>query len=175
MAPLVLFLRIFSSIGYICAATAFLLGAYILSKNMRNVVNQTAFLLTTSTSVWSFGLASEVISLSMDSGLFWSRFLHSGVIFIPVTYFHFIAALLGIDKPKKRIIQAAYCAATLLFILNIKGFVVPSVSPKGFFNYYTNPGPLYPVLLAGFFLYASLAIIFLLKRYGQCAGAKRMQ
>jgi hypothetical protein len=165
----------FSGTGYISAVTAFMLGCYILIKNKSDIVNQTAFLLTISTAIWSLGLAAEVISLTRESALFWSRFLHSGVIFIPVIYFHFISALLGCHKDKILFIKIGYVTAFILLLFNTKGLVVADVKPKSFFNYYTEPGVLYSLLLFTFFVFTIYGFILLLKKVKQSKGHKKNQ
>jgi HD-GYP domain-containing protein (c-di-GMP phosphodiesterase class II) len=168
-------LPIFSIIGYISAIVTFFLGTFVLYKDANNIINKTGFILTLCISIWSFGLASEVISPTKNIGLFWSRFLHVGVIFIPAAYLHFINSFLDYNKRNIFLIKLAYFIATLLFLFNLFGLVVKDVSPKLFFNYYTDPGILYPLLLFTFFIFTAYAFILLIKKAKKVRGYKRNQ
>ncbi len=168
-------LSIFSIIGYISAIVTFFLGTFVLFKNTNNIINKTGFILTLCISIWSFGLASEVISPTKNIGLFWARFLHIGVIFIPAAYLHFINSFLDYNKRNIFLIKLAYFIATLLFLFNLFGLVVKDVSPKFFFNYYTDPGILYPLLLFTFFIFTAYAFILLIKKSKETKGYKRNQ
>ncbi len=80
----------FSSAAFIICGLNLILGVYAYFKR-RSIITRNFLFLSLSVAIWACGLGFEVISPNEDIGLFWAKFLHLGVAFIPSTYFYFIS------------------------------------------------------------------------------------
>jgi len=161
----------------VCLTTAFVnlvLGGMAYFKH-KTVLTMRFFLLCASVAIWSAGLGLEVISDSREIALFWSRFLHMGVIFIPITYLHFIVKALELDSQNRRLIIFIYLFSFVFSLANFSDLVVKDVSAKLSYNYYTDPGKLYPVLLLMFSIIIGYAIYLLFSSIKATTGNLKNQ
>jgi len=129
--------------------------------------------LNISVGIWSLGLGLEVIARDPAVALFWSKFHYCGVVFIPITYFHFITSLVNVTKDKIKSIRAGYIIAGILLIINLFGGLVATVSPKQIFRYYTDAGSFYPLLLIYFAVYIIYAFYLQIKTFFRVDGYER--
>ncbi len=159
-----------------CFLTAFInltLGFFSFLKGKK--AGKIFFLLCFSVAVWSLFMGLEVISTVQSIGFLFSKLLHAGVIFIPVTYLHFSTSFLKITHKKRRIIITGYILACIMLILDAFGLVVRGVSKKYYFNYFTDPGLFYPVLLLMFFSLVAYAVYLLIKAYPASSSLQKKQ
>lgn len=91
-----------------------------------------------------------------SNALFWSRIMHYGVCFLPAFFTHYVYTLLNLQNEKKKLIYISYAGAFLLCAANFFGLLVPSVSEKLYFRYYTDPGILYPILMGYFSIFITV-------------------
>lgn len=147
-----------------CWATGALSAALGLFVYLRQSCQRIAlifFWMCSTIALWSLCLGSEVVSAQASQALLWARVMHFGVIFIGPAFLHFCLALLK-NKRTKALLTAYLLAVPLVFI-NFTDLLVPSVSRKGYFQYYTDSGIGYPFLLAHFFAFSGLGIFLLIK------------
>ena len=124
---------------------------------------------------WSFGLGLMVIAKSEGEALFWLKGIHYfGAIFIPAFFLHFVLAFLNIDKIKKKVIIFSYSLAIILQVCNFTGLFA-TVSRKGPFNYYTEPGMFYIVFVIMFFVCVVYAHYLLFIFYKDSFGLRKKQ
>ncbi|MCP4481449.1 MAG: diguanylate cyclase [bacterium] len=145
-------LFIFALSCFTTAVLSFILGIFIITRDYKRSLYKSVFLFYLSVFVWTLGLGLEVISTDKSVALFWSRFLHTGVIFLAPSFLYFISTYVKRLEQNLKFIIFLYFIAGIFFICNLLGFIVPDVSPKFYFNYYTEPGFLYWYLL-GFFIF----------------------
>jgi len=126
-----------------------------------------------SVGIWSLGLGLEVISKDAAVALFWSKFHYCGVVFIPITYFHFVASLVNVAKEKIKSIRIGYIIAIALLIINLFGGIVSTVSPKQIFRHYTDAGTFYPLMGVYFAVYIAYAFYLQIKTFLKVHGYER--
>ena len=149
----------------ICLA---LFGLFIINKKHDSPLNLTFALLCFSTSLWSFGYSMMYASLSETNALFWARIGYVGVIYIPISLYHFTVTLLKQKRNPFSLISLylfsffwLWASQTNYFLNGVRTF---------FWGYYPTVGFLYPLWV---FVYVTLFIIsvgLLLKSYNDKTG-----
>ncbi|GMQ94978.1 MAG: hypothetical protein BMS9Abin13_088 [Patescibacteria group bacterium] len=147
------------------AITSLILGALVLSRNVKNKVNITFALFTLAITVWSIGYFFWQIALTAPGALLWSKIFMAAAIFIPIFYFHFTVTFLGIEKTQKIFVWIAYILGLFFFILNFTPYFIASVTPKLSFAFWPNPGIFYHSFLAAWFLYVVYTTYLLYKEF----------
>lgn len=125
------------------AISAFGLGLFVLGKNPNQPLNRRFCVFQIFIACWSFGEAMQFVSTTQSEGIFWNRFEHVGVAFIPATFLHFVFTLLDIAGQKRRQIQVAYLYSALFSSLLFNYQFLPPPTPKFQLRYCAEPGPLY--------------------------------
>lgn len=102
-----------------------------------------------------FGISLIIGSSATDPTVaYWAWFLNITNVFTVATYAHF--GLRAVDQHIKYrwFILGSYAVAFILFGLALlfPHAFIPEVTPKMYFNYYLNPGPLYHLMLVYFFI-----------------------
>jgi len=87
------------------AVSAFGLSLFVLGRNPNHPVNRLFCIFHVFIACWSFGEAMMIVSGTQSEGIFWNRFEHLAVIFIPATFMHFAFALLELNQQKKYTIR----------------------------------------------------------------------
>jgi signal transduction histidine kinase len=151
------------------------LGIFVYLKNRKGTVNKTYGLTTIFIGIWSYSYFFWQIAISESSALFWCRALMVGAIFIPPAYLHFVLALLGLHKEKKRIVISSYIFGSFFFFLNFTSLFVKDVSPKLFFNYWPSAGVTFLPFLFLFFICVIYAIAVMIKVQKQSSGIRQAQ
>lgn len=159
------------------AIVALIFGLIVISRNTKNIINQTGFLLTVATAFWSFGYW-RWLSIYNDgqAALLWTRILSIGSTLIPLFYFHWIVSLLGLNKKKKRLIWLSYFLTAFFLLFSFSDLFVRSVEPIKHFAFWPKAGPLYTIYLV--FVYACLvvySIVLLFKERHTSSGSRREQ
>lgn len=158
------------------AATLFSLGIFVYLKNRKGKVNRAFTIFVLSAAIWSFGESGLIVARDKMSAIFLARLLHSGVIFIPACFLHFIFELVNIKGKKQIILKAAYIFSFVFLIFNnFTKLLLPSVTPKFSFNYYWDTGILYPYYITIWFAIVIYGLYELRKAYLHSTGAKHNQ
>ncbi len=151
-------------------------GLLVYYRNKQNIINITWVFLSLSIAVWSFSTFMMTFSKDIIEGIFWSRALHLGAIFIPAFFIHFSAAILGLDSDKKKIIIFAYILSTILSIINLfTPLLISSAAHKLTFNYYPVAGRLYILFLLMFSGFPIYSVILMTKAYVNQTAYRRNQ
>ena len=123
--------------------TTFFLALVVFFKNKESPVNRVYAIYSLNLAFWSFSYFKMITAPDEVTGLFWSRALHIGAIFIPMLFLHFGMIFLNINREKRKIIIAGYLICfILLALLPTRLFVMDAV-PKFSFHYFIVPGILY--------------------------------
>jgi len=159
------------------AIVALVFGLIVISRNKKNIINQTGFLMTVATALWSFAYwLWMTVYGDRELALFWVRILSVGSTFIPLFYFHWIISLLGLNKEKKRLIWLSYFLTGFFLLFSFSDLFIRSVEPVSHFAFWPKAGPLYTIYLIS--VYACLvvySVILLLKEMSISSGARREQ
>lgn len=163
---------------YSTAITVFCLAGFVAFQNVHKAIKIPYVLYSLCISIWASGQAWALQETRHDISLFAVRnYCHSGVIFIPILFIHFIMVLLRIAKEKKRFIVFCYLIGLIFLALdNFTPLVIRDVALfPPIFNLVYLPGYLHPPLV---FLFISLVIygnVLLLKGYRSASGQKYLQ
>ncbi|MDX9892968.1 MAG: ATP-binding protein [Patescibacteria group bacterium] len=157
------------------ALTSLILGTFVVVKNFRNKVNLTFGLFAFSVAFWSIGYYLWQMSGTSEIALFWCRVLMAGAIFIPIFYFHFVLALIGLLEKKRLVLVVGYVIFISFFFLNFTSFFVNRVEPRLYFKFWPLPGPAYHGFLILWFLYVAYSTYLLYQKYKNSSGTIRQQ
>ena len=123
--------------------THLLLGSFVFLKGYNRRINQTYALYSISIAVWAIFEGFGIVSNNQANALLLWRINHMGVIFIPVTFVHFIFSLTGIAQEKRKLISTSYLVALFFVSLNTTNLLIADVVPKFSFRYFISPGQFY--------------------------------
>jgi signal transduction histidine kinase len=164
--------------GFVTCFFALFFGYLVISRDKKNIINQTLFLLTLATALWSFGYWRWLLEYdNANNALFWTRILSIGSIFLPIFYFHWIISLLNVFKKYKYVVYSSYLLSILLLAFSFSPLFVSHVDPiEGVFAYWPKPGIIYSFYLAVVYTgLVSYAIILLINSFRNSSGIYRRQ
>lgn len=163
-------------IAYIVTSlTLFLLGTFVLLKDIKRKVYRTFAIYCYATALWSGGAAYAVIAPDKTTAFIWTRIFHSGVIFITPCFVHFVYSLLQIDKGRRKIIIINYIICCIFLILNFTKYLISDVTPRCSLKYYFQPGILYPFFLLFWICLAIYGLYELFRAFRNSIGARHNQ
>ena len=167
---------------YVLALTATSLSmipiaAFVYFSDRKKLANKTFGAYFLSIGWWA---AFEAVGINVnnhDVALFWWRFNHIGVIFIPVFLVHFVYSMLRpAEQPRyRRAVKAAYTFGFFFLALNATPYLIVDVVPKFSFNYFINPGPMYYIFLALWLMLAVYGMRMLFHIYFHSRGEERQR
>ena len=138
-------------------------GIFVLRQNIKSSVNITFSLMTFATFLWLFCISMTYLSPDEKLALFWDKNAYLGVIFIPVTIYHFTVTFLGLKNQKKFILMSYIIVIIFLFLSRTNYFI--SGVRHYFFGYYTKAGLIHPLFLIFFMAMILISIYNLYKEY----------
>ena len=142
------------------AFIAGLLGIVVILKNRRDLINKLFFGLSTSVVFWSLAYWQWMSSDNAISALLYVRLLAIGSLFIPIFYFHWIAAYIDVHKSLKKLIIISYFFAVFLSLFAFSKYFINGVESKYIFSFWPNAGILYTIYII--FIYFGLTIYSLI-------------
>ena len=163
--------------GLINTLTTALASMFVLSRHQRDSRHITFVFFTISVAAWSFFYFLWQLSTTERMALLLCRGLMIGCFFIPVTFVHHVATLVGV-LPSRRVVQFirwGYFVAVLLFFGNFGPLVFREVAPRLSFRYWPLPGPLGHFYMVWFFVYIIYAIRLMYRGYVSASGPLRNQ
>jgi hypothetical protein len=125
--------------------------------------------------IWSFGYFFWLSSNSPGPALFFSRFLMTGAIFIPVAFFHHVVSLLGILPRFQRFLKFQYYVGIMFSLLVWTPYYIKGVGPVSGFPYWPIPGFVFHVSLIWWGLVVLYAHWQLFQAYRHEKGVHRKQ
>ncbi len=171
-------LQYFLSIdALVTAIISLALGIIVFTKDRKNIVNLTLFILNSDVALWLFGYWRWMsIYDNADQALFWSRILTIGSTLIPVLFLHWSLALLGLNKQKKWVLVGSYLISAVFIYFSFSPLMVRSVEPHLYFTFWPKAGFLYAFYLAFCFVGIFFtAIYYLFSEYRHSVGLRRNQ
>ncbi|MGA3171728.1 MAG: ATP-binding protein [Chthoniobacteraceae bacterium] len=132
---------------------------FILAQGTKSMLHRVYAVWGCSIVVWNVGTAFMFSARNPEQALIWARFLHFGVVFLPVSLFHLCLLITQISMP--RLVRAVYGFAFCMAALNCTGLLVSGVHDVGY-AYYSVGGPLYFVFVAAYagLTWATMLILF---------------
>ena len=155
----------------------FIIGLFVLSRDKKNRLYQTYFLLCVCTGFWALGAAGLSIAHNRLIALIIDKNLYAWGVFVPGFYAEFIYRLLGKYEERKKMIYFSRIISSILlfFVLFTDYFIKDEIFRNTFVNYMTKPGIAYHIFLV--FLYVTvLSVVFeLFKVYQISEGRRKLQ
>ncbi len=150
-------------------------GAIVYFRNKENPINRTFTIFCLFMTVWAIGYFFPFTPDSKELSLLSFQILHAGAIFVSVAHFHFICAILKIEKQKRRIIQIGYLSQLFFLLFVPTNFFIADMVPKYDFTYWADVGPMYSAWLItwGFYIFYSLYLLFCF--YQKTSGIQKKQ
>lgn len=164
----------------IAAVISLGIGGFVYLRNRKNPVNLFFGLLSLSISFWC--LSSFIISTSLDpeSALFYGRFLHIPVIFMPPIWLVLIFSIIG-EKIKENKVNRSLLIGTLALspfftILSFTDLLLSGVSQKFIFaNYFLEAGIFYLPFALYWTISAGYGFVKLFTAFWLSKGNRRTQ
>lgn len=162
-------MNIYSFPPLLCSLIALLLGAFVYSRNRHSIVNISFSLLCLTTFWWQFSWFILFNTQNEIIAHYLVKIGYSGIIFIPITFFHFVIYFFNLDKIKKNrwFVYFAYFVGFIFVILLWKTDLLIKGYYKYFWGYYPKASVvLHPIYLAflTFLAFQGLSILFKLMR-----------
>lgn len=163
--------------GILVCVGSFYCGFLAFLKIPRREINYTWGLHALFVSFWAFGLFKAFSTYDPIYALFWSRFLNTVALFIPVFFFHFTISFTQRTRKYRLWLILVYFIGLVYFALaNLyPNNFISSVSPKMGFPLYPDAGTIYlffPIFFASLFLQG---IWFLSLDWKTATGFKKNQ
>lgn len=159
----------------VTAWSSLFLGAFVLFRNPKKMVNRTFSLWTFCVFIWATGYWKLIVVPDEKEALFWVRVAHVGAIFIPVLFVHIVCTLLNLPKKKQRLLWGAYLIAAFLLVLDLTPYFISGVTSKLQFVHYTIPGPAYHFFTLFFFVCVLYGLYLMMRHYRALEPFQRNQ
>ena len=167
-------LTLFTLNSFLTSLITLFFGLFVYFENPKRVENQTWLLFSVTITLWSFPFGQMISSSTYEAARFWAKLNHVGMIFIPVTSFHFVLAFLGRRTPRtQRILIGGYFLSGMFEFLSLSDRLY-EVGPTFYFQFYAG-GKWYPLFILMFVFFVSVCIYELLQGYRNGSGIKRDQ
>jgi len=153
-------MKVAEIIPWTAAGVNLALVLFILTRGTRSTLHRVFAIWGCSIVVWNVGTACMFSARNPQQALIWARFLHFGVVFLPVSLFHLCLLITQVSRP--RLVKAVYAFAFCMAALNCAGLLVSGVHDVGY-AYYSVGGPFYFVFVAGYtgLTWATMLMLFL--------------
>lgn len=161
--------------GIIIAVGSLLCALLVILSRPTNVLKLTWGFFSFTVALWGFGLFKAYSSLQYEDALFWLRFLNLSAIFIPTFFVHFVFIF---SKLKDQNEPRLYYALTGI-IIAVAAFrpelFIPTISSKGGFAFYPDPGVAYYFFFIFFVFLAYRGLYILFQFFRRSTGLFAVQ
>ena len=156
--------------------TSTLLGTVVLSQRKVSRSNVFFVFFTYSVALWSlFYFFWQTATSSIDA-IRWAQLFLASASLIPIFFFHFVVSF---SKLKTTLLQVVtvigYLFGILFLALSFTNLLIQDVTMKLSFEYWPEPGLLFPVFLVVWFFYLFCSFIILFKQYHTSNSRKKLQ
>lgn len=163
-------MNFFSTAPLIAAAGNLLLAFFVLLQGPGQKLNRTFFLFGLSVTTWTFGAFMMFHVTSREDALLWTRLLHVGVIFLPITFFEL--AMRITRSPLLRYTRLLYWLGVVFLIADSTPHFIRDVQYVGY-GYFGSAGSLYWVFSLTIPSLSVPALITLLKHRQAAVSTQR--
>jgi len=168
-------MNLFALSGLSVGIVSLAMGLFVLSKGPAKRLNRVWCAFTLSVAVWGFG----VLWIAMESDpyralLAWRTAYAFGVIWIPVSFYHFV--LIFCEKARGRLLPLHYLMAGIFSLLALFTPLIHADVRYVFSSfYYGQPGFLFPVYFTWWVGLVFYDHYHVLQRYWKVSGIRRQQ
>ena len=163
-------MNFFATAPLIAAAGNLLLALFVLLQAPRQKLNRVFSLFGLSLTIWTFGAFMMFHVSSHEDALLWTRLLHIGVIFLPITFFEL--SLRIVRSPLLKYTPLLYAVGVLFLIADATPYFIRDVHHMGY-GYFGIAGPLYSAFSLTIPTLTIPALIILLKRRQAALSTER--
>ena len=162
--------------SFLTAFSALALGIFVFAKNPQTPINRRWFVMSLSVCIWGAFLSVMFLSREPKLALTASRVLQLGAALIPITFFHFVTALLGLEHQKRLWLMVGYVTTTGIIVLGATPLIVKGVAYSSLVNcYYPVAGGAYIFYILIFFLFSGYAWYLMARVLGHAGSVQRNQ
>ncbi len=152
-----------------------LTGMYVYAQDQRKLLYQRCFRFSTSVAFWAFGYFITLLEISnYEINITASRLSHAFGAFIPITYLHFVWAILK-KEDRKKFFFWSYLFSTFMFFVCLTPLVVTELLPKMGIKYYPEGGIFYAIYALLFLVYPGYAQYKMAVEIRKTRGTERMR
>ena len=137
------------------------LTIFVLTRDRRSELNRVFLLWGASMTVWNAGTFAIFRVSDPEVALFWTRFLHCGLIFLPLSLLHLSLLITQVRLPK--LVTALYVWFGVLAASNFTDFFISGVREQGW-GFYAVAGPGYWLFAVSYLCFTSATIFILFRR-----------
>ena len=144
-------------------SVSFLLGIFVLYKNLHSRLNRALFFWCLTVASWSFFYFLWQIESQEPKALLWTRLLMLGAIWVPIAYFRVVVIFLDIEREQKKFTYFIYILSSIFTLLLFTPLMVKGVEPIAGFQFWPKPGLVYAPFLVMFLGVSAYAIYLSVK------------
>lgn len=171
-------MNIYSILPLVISLLLISLGIFVYLKNRKKILNKIFLLITLVGGLWLFSYSIAYGCKNDKIASLWLKIGYSGVIFIPITTFHYTLEFLKIRKLRLITFLAYLFGFTYIPLLWLTPYLIKGVY-KFFWGYYPRAGIFHPVFLISFIGLVSFSftlwLYFLLFRKNKVSSLEYMQ
>jgi signal transduction histidine kinase/ActR/RegA family two-component response regulator len=139
-----------------------LLGSALAASD-KSEQNRSFAWLSLAISIWNLGVVGLRLSRHETGALAWERFLHLGVIAIPILFYQYVLVMIG-ERPRRPSLATGYVVGGAFIGLIATPLFIAGVTPT-VWGFAPKAGPLYAPFLLYFMAYMALGLHRLLRAY----------
>ncbi len=170
---------IFSLLGLVASEIYFLVGVYILAKNIKAPANRLFFFVATTMAIWGLGEGMERASLDPKIAFFWANYIAGlgATLHGPVLLHFWLEFSTDANKFKKRLFILLFYVPALIF-LTIRFFypalLITGVT-KEYWGYSTVGTQLYQLYMLVVVAYVGVVVFLALRKASKSYGKFKQQ
>ena len=157
------------------AVTSFFLGVLVYLKGKTIFANRIWSLLSFCVGFWSVFLILIMNAPNEQVALWCARAIYFSAIPIPILFYHFLCAYLGIKDRKRNQLVFYYIVSALFFFFNFTNLFIKGVTPLSVFRYFGIPGNTYFYFLGFWTFLLILSFKEMVKGYQKSGMLQRNQ
>ncbi|HWR98690.1 MAG TPA: response regulator [Candidatus Methanoperedens sp.] len=159
------YLPIYALLPLAVGAISLILGAYVLVWTRASHVGLRFFLFALCIHGWLGGLGASYASLDRSQIVWWIRFSHIGLVFLPAAIAAFLLALLDLSESFRSVIRGAIAISFLLVVSVFTTDLFLADYRQFFWGVYPQYGPLGTLFVAFFASIMLMTLVVLWKGY----------
>ena len=167
---------VYCIITFLVAFLSILIGLFVITNNYRRAQNIVWLFLCLAIAGWNLGYAMTMIpSIPYDIALLSSRLSHASGIIIAPLFLTFTLIFLQLINEKKLMLVVSYVTSLTIAVLCLSDFVVPTLAPKMFMQWYPVGGLGYVIYIANFLFWVLYSHYLYLSRFKRLTAFEREQ
>lgn len=151
------------------------LGALVLIKNPRTLINRRFFYISASIALYSFGYFFWQMSETPALASTWFNVLFTGIVLINLMFISYVFTLIGEHKKRKKEFIVHYIISAAFIVLNFMSMLYDRMEPRFEFGFWPVPRPLFSVFLVFWTFQMFYGFILMLMSLNRTSGRTREQ